>query len=490
MDLHGATPVDTLYEFAGYAIGNRLAQYILWAGILPALLIGAALLRLLYLGYQKDAFFDLAAYPLYVLFITFLVWPVDVGLTPQGPGGGTPLVSPTNPSVPAASADDPAVDAGSGSLKVPRLLAVVHTLADLIVGQAVFDMEPNFKEAAFAWQRVAAVNQESRIFDVDLRERFTNYLEYCYQPAVAQGESAGWNNLPLLEAASTLRAYETLGLTTLAGTTLLYELEVPCAQARSGLLEDVRKHVQVDAFHRASLQANVTFATKGGSPGVSAAQVSDFYLRRVLYNEAFSQPGRNEVAMVRRALPEYRWYRNEFKADSREGLGWLASSVVNAVASLVEWWTEQALGPSTYYRISVLAPYLYGLIIAVLLMVFPVAGLMAFWPRGYLALVHYLKVFLSVKLWPLFWAFLSRMNVDRAQFDPSDPGGFQGTFGESQMFTSLAAMYLLVPVLSYLIVSVMSHGVQVSMGPLLGAGATGTGQAAAAASQIARAGAG
>jgi hypothetical protein len=483
MELHGSTPVDTLYEFAGYAIGNRLSQVVLWTGVLPTLLIGAALLRLLYLGYQKESFFDLVAYPLYVLFITFLVWPVDVALTPQGPWGSTPLVSATNPSVPGASNDSPAVDPRTGSLKVPRVLAVVHTLTDLIVGQAVFDMEPNFKEAAFAWQRVAAVNEECRIFDVDLRDRFYDYFEYCYKPAIASGESPGWSNLPLLEAPSTLRAYETLDLTTIGGNTLLYELQIPCTQARSGLLEDVQKHVQVDAFHRASLQANTLLAAKDGA---SPAQVSDFYLRRVLYNEAFSEPGRNEVAMVRRALPEYRWFKDEFKADT-EGLGLIASSVVNAVSSLLEWWTQKALGPSTYYRISVLAPYLYGLITAVLLMVFPIAGLMAFWPRGYQALVHFLKVFLSVKLWPLFWAFLSRMNVDRAQFDPSDPGGFQGTFGQSEMFTSLAAMYLLVPVLSFMIVGIMSHCAQISMGSLVGAGATGTGTAAAAASQIARA---
>src|SRR6185295_12520160 len=127
-----------------------------------------------------------------------------------------------------------------------------------------------------------------------------------------------------------------------------------------------------------------------------------------------------EVAMVRRALPEYHWYRNEFKANS-EGLGGVISAIVNAISGLMEWWTQQALGPSTYYRISVLAPYIYGLITAVLLMVFPIAGLMAFWPRGYMALIHFLKVFLSVKLWPVFWAFLSRMNIDRAKFGPSDP---------------------------------------------------------------------
>ena len=486
MDIQGATPVDTLYEFAGYAVGNRLSQYLLWTGYLPALLIGAALLRLLYLGYQKEIFFDLVSYPVYVLFITFLVWPVDVGLTPQGPWGKTPLVSDANSGLPGSSGENPVANPKDGSLQVPRVLAAVHSLADIFVNQTVYDMEPNFREAAFAWQRVAAVNQESRIFDLDLRERFTNYLEQCYKPAIASGEAAGWTNLPLLETSSTLQTYETLELFTVGAKTLLQEIQVPCAQVRSGLLEDVRKHVQVDAFHRASLKANTLLATKDGAGGASGAQVSDFYLRRVLYNEAFGEPGRNEVSMVRKALPEYGWYKIEFKADT-EGLGWATSALVNAISSLVEWWTQQALGPSTYYRISVLAPYLYGLITAVLLMIFPVAGLMAFWPRGYTALLHFLKVFLSVKLWPVFWAFLSRMNVDRAQFDPSDPGGFQGTFGQSEMFTSLAAMYLLVPVLSFMIVGIMSHCAQISMGPLVGAGATGTGQASGAAIQIARA---
>ena len=81
MEIQGLTPIDTLYEFAGYAMSLKLGNYLIWNGYLLGFLLSAALVRLYYLGAREGSFKDLAVYPVYVLFIMFLVWPIEVALT-------------------------------------------------------------------------------------------------------------------------------------------------------------------------------------------------------------------------------------------------------------------------------------------------------------------------------------------------------------------------------------------------------------------------
>jgi hypothetical protein len=162
----------------------------------------------------------------------------------------------------------------------------------------------------------------------------------------------------------------------------------------------------------------------------------------------------------------------------------LPAIIAGILAAVSEWWTQKALGPATYYRVSALGPYIYGFVLSFLLMLFPFAGLMAFWPRWWTAIVNFLKVFVSVKLWPILWSFLSGVLSVRTQFDARDPEGFQGTFGHEGMLPGLAAMYLLAPFLSYMIVSIAAQAAGASMGALVGAGAVGSSHVAEKAVEV------
>ena len=73
MEVNGTTAIDSFYEFAGYAQGYRLAEVLMWNGVLLGLVIGGGILRLYYEGFTRGSYVKLAAYPLYVVFISFLV---------------------------------------------------------------------------------------------------------------------------------------------------------------------------------------------------------------------------------------------------------------------------------------------------------------------------------------------------------------------------------------------------------------------------------
>jgi hypothetical protein len=148
----------------------------------------------------------------------------------------------------------------------------------------------------------------------------------------------------------------------------------------------------------------------------------------------------------------------------------LPAALAAVASSVSEGWSQKAMGPATYYRISALGPYVYGLLLAMLVIVFPLAGLLSIWPQWWTAIVNFMKLFLSIKLWPIFWAFLSGMMSYKEAFTPEDPEGFQGTFGSEGMLPALAVMYLVVPVFSFMITSIAQHAGGAMLGSLLGQG--------------------
>ena len=496
MEIRGLTPIDTLYEFAGYSIGYRLSEYIIWNWYFPTILIGAALLRLFYMGYRKQSFADLVIYPLYVIFIAFLVWPIEVKVT--APGG-------TATHAEEGIVWDPGLESAwkqvtnerAETIRAPRILAVVHSITDNLVRHVVYDMEPQFMVAAFVWQRVAAINEKARILEPGLHEDFHDYLEYCYWPGMSTIGGAGWWNVPLLEPDEFLNVYkdevkyrvirreaypEWMGYTP------------SCARFHAWLLLEVQEHLDTEPFHRQALEAYRVAAQREKNQRFAGERYREFYLRRMLYNEAFVSSDRNEVATVRTALPEFHMLQDRYWGTGNtemflnpgNAFNGTASFFPGAIGSMMEWWSLEAIGPTTYYKVSKLSPYIYGLVTAILLMGFPIAALLALWPGFWMAIVHFMRVFLSIKLWPIFWAFLSRMNIERGQFDPSDPSGFQGTFGQSEMFAALAGMYLLVPVISWLLISLAWQVGNIGLGALVGPGNTGSGQAVLLGSHAAR----
>ncbi len=509
MEIQGLTPIDTLYEYAGHSIGFRLSEYMIWNGYFVGLVVVGALLRLYYVGSRKGSYTDMAVYPLYVLVIALLLWPVEVSVSAPGSetyvddGKGWHLSGRQGifwyPDF--TTIEQQQALAKPHTVRVPRVLAYVSAIVDALQHALVHDVDRNLFDATFRWLNVAAINQNSRILDLDLRRDFGLYLSYCYWPAIAEHRSEDadpWQSVPL----AGLSVDEWLaGLYdkfphnfVVIGRTTSYpdRPSLPCRELHLRLRAAIADHVARAPFHANAIATYAKLAEKEGNSSLGREAYEKFYLRRLVYNETFVV-GQSELASVRHAIPEYSLMKDgtwnltymsvpNATAAQSDSL-WtringafenLPSIIASIFASFSEWWSQRTLGAATYYRVSSLGPWVYGLVTAFLLMLFPLAGLMAFWPGWWTAILNFMKVFLSVKLWPVLWSFISGMISYRAQFNPEDPNGLETAFGYEGMLPALAGMYLLTPVISYMIVSIASHAGALAMGPLVGPGSTGS----------------
>ncbi|HLY73344.1 MAG TPA: hypothetical protein VKU80_04430, partial [Planctomycetota bacterium] len=210
---------------------------------------------------------------------------------------------------------------------------------------------------------------------------------------------------------------------------------------------------------------------------VSEADAFSFYRHRILYNEIYVLPP-GQAAAVRAALPEYSLtdpstLSAQIKQSSDYGeIAWswvknIPSMAASAASALNEWWTQNAMGTATYYRVSALAPHIYGMTVGLLFMLFPLAGLMALWPKWSGAIVNFMKILISVKLWPILWALLSAILSSRNLFDGTNPNGYDSGLGNTGVFPALCSMYLIVPTLSFMMVNIAHHAAGGALGMLI-----------------------
>jgi hypothetical protein len=484
MEIQGLTPVDTIYEFVGHMVGLRLSTYLIWQGYFVIFVLGAAFLRLYYLGSREGSYTELGVYPIYVLFVFFLLWPIPVALS--APRTMDPTQGANEPAGGMQSAE---------SVNVPRILAYVTALTDALQQYLIRDLKSMVGNTMHEWSRIAALNEKTRFLGWDVRTDVRRYVQYCYWPAMTQdGHPLGdpWALVPLADLPIDdwlLARYQEINLQAPTSSTVYTRGPIACQDLHSNLKASIAGELRTDKFHQGALAAY-------SAVNVDPAQSLKFYRRRILYNEIFVIGGL-EGASIRQALPAYtltagadssglnsQYMDMSVTNDSSIGgtiknlFANLPVAAATVASTLSEWWSQKAMGPATYYRVSSLGPHIYGMLISLLFMLFPIAGLMAFWPKWWTAIVNFMKVFLSVKLWPILWAFLSAILSHRNSFDSENPNGFEPTLGSAGVLPAIASMYLVVPAISFLIINLAHHAGGALLGALIG-GADGASLSAA-----------
>jgi hypothetical protein len=354
------------------------------------------------------------------------------------------------------------------SVQVPRIVGVSHRIMESAVRRMITDTRENTAYTLFRWQAVVAAREQAAILDSGLRDRFHRFVRQCYWPARAvfgiledsvDPSNVSWVELPVYGPAVRYRddmVMEWMGST------------VSCDEQNRSLLQALQRHLEDNPVHRFALQAAVDELGKSGAP---EGTVTTQYLARILYNETFTKIRENEIARLREALPEYHKMDQRFFATAEPGTwGQGVSGMLSFFGGIAESASQETLGPTLYYRMTLYAPYLYGFLQAVWLMAFPVAALWSLWPGCYKVLVHYVTSWASIKIWPVFWSWLSQFNVGRLSLPAEDPLGLAGTGGSAAMFTAIAAMYVLVPAITLLLFNLAAQSGMVSFSNFVGSG--------------------
>jgi hypothetical protein len=468
----GLTPIDTLYEWSGLVMSQRFAGTLLWSWGLVGILIGAALLRLLYQAYHRGTYVELVAYPVYLSFMLFLIAPVSVSMRPKNIIFSKLWSDPSVMSVQwNGSRDSESMSAQELSVQVPRIVGVSHRIMESAVRKMITDVRENSAFTLFRWQAVVAAREQAAILDPALRNVYHQFLLQCYWPARA---------LAGTDQAATDPSKITVNDLPLIGHSVQYPegLEIhwgtlnrTCQEEAQNLLEWAYAHIAENDVHRNALQATVEEVRKSAGGAANDGQLTVQYLARILYNETFTKIGENEIARLREALPEYhKMDQRFFGTADRWTWGQGFSGMLSFFGGIAESASQETLGPTLYYRLTLYAPYLFGFLQAVWLMAFPIAALWSLWPGCYKVLVHYVSSWASIKIWPVFWSWLSHFNVGRLSLPAEDPLGLAGTGGSAPMFTAIAAMYVLVPAISMLLFNLAARSGMASISSFVGSG--------------------
>ncbi|MBV8878935.1 MAG: hypothetical protein JO332_03115 [Planctomycetaceae bacterium] len=405
--------IDTVYEYAGFKLAGSLSGVFSSVG-LPLIVALAGIAYSVHVLAEKGSLRPLAIHVLYLILCIWLL-----GNTRQQ------------------------------GVTVPRVVSYAGQAADLLQKRLIKNINDRFLTEPYEWERIAASVSFARILDPALELRVSSFLGSCARTALAQSEP---RHPDLLREGA-----------------LPYEGR--CETQRRDLWQRLRLHVQKDPHHQALLEA------ARSKDSAHAALFEDRYVDEIVLR-ATDEPGGpvSESTLVAASLGDYSLMDPSQSTGTlpswAKGLlgaaGWLfgdelANVAIGGLAQLNQNWENRFAAKQRYYQVLTLGPHVYGLSVMILLGLFPVAGLFALAPGQWRVLLNFVKVFASVKLWPVGWAVLSTFNQRRTileAFDEPERGG-------GSVFLAVAGMYVLIPALAFLVVQLASSAAALPFAPAL-----------------------
>jgi hypothetical protein len=389
------TSIDTIYEYAGYKLAGNLSAVLTGLGI-PLILALVGVAYAVHLVVERGSIRPLALHLLYLIFAAWLL-----GTTKQQ------------------------------DVSAPRFVAYAGQATDLLQKRIVKKVNDRFLTAPFEWERLAARVSFARILDPALDARIASFLESCAKTTLARSEP---QNANLLREGA-----------------LPYE--GPCEEKRRELWQRLQAHIRSDPHHQATLEA-----ARVKDPGQASAFLERYTDEIAI--RSIDEPGGpiSENSLVLASLGEYSaTERSQYGAalpgwaKATMGIaGWffgdeIANVAISGLAAMNQDYEGRFSSKQRYYLAVSYGPHLYGLAVMILLGLFPVAGLFALVPNQWKVFVNFLKVFASVKMWPIGWAVLTTFNERRGTMEAFD--GPERVGGSA--FLGIASMYLLIPAITY-----------------------------------------
>lgn len=418
----GLAVVDTFYEYLGYSLceGVDVVLRGLWIPFAVAL-CGCvhACIRASERGEPKAV----AGYLLYLVLMTWLLAPIPIGL------GTMPPEIAGRDGVPVFRRER------NVDRSVPRLLHRGNEAVDALLRPALRKVDERFAQAPFEWERIARMVSIARIRDTALLLEYRAFLKGCYERMIARLPEG--QRLPdPLDPSSVPRYTERDSMTRLDQTT-------SCREAVTRIRRSLQSHLKRDLYHR-----SVVAAAKRHDGG---SGFEEAYLRTLSIAEWHAGGGIGpEAAQVVRSVGDpvlYEVTGDGFWDHIRDFFGMLSR--------VKQEWNLLWEPGQKYYLIALFGPHLYGFTLMLLLGLFPVVAVWAVAPGGWKALANFGKVYVSVKMWPLVWAALSKVGAARTSLETVGDG--PAGIDMRHVWMAAAGMYLLTPALTFLIVQLATR---------------------------------
>lgn len=404
-EVQGITQIDSLYEALGLQAAGQLLA-LLSRVQLPLVFVLASTAWVFIKGSERGTFRDAVVYLLIAVALWGMLGPVAVVL----PAKDQPM-----------------------RLETPRLLYYLNGACDTVTAAATDDHAALRKELAD--DRLGFVLRELRISDSRVRNSAKRYLRDCAAPEIAARQERGMAVDEYLLLPLVVATFESQGP----------EIDAKCRAWRAEIREAVGRHLASRPEIRSALSerggegplnrfARRTLASVGLSLEVP---VSD-YLQNVAVARLWTEEG-GDLARAASATGGS-WF--ELMGERHNSLP-VPAIDVNTTIGIHLWARAMAEVDSRSRRWEVMmhAPKFYGLALMLAMAAFPIAALVALLPGGWRVLANYAKVFVSIKLWPLFWSLLS---------------AFNDVMGEPEVRLVLPTVYAGIPVVSFVFVNLVT----------------------------------
>lgn len=406
-EVHGITAIDSLYERIGLEAAGQVAGLLLRFG-LPFLIVLVSTAWLFFRGAQEGSYRHAFVYFFSALLVWFLLSPVGVVV----PG-----------------------KRGPRRFQSPRLVVHLNAILDRMLGAATGEFSVLRRE--LGRDRAAFMLSNLRITDGDLRRRVKTFLRDCTGPEILAREREGMHTQEYLLFPLWVANFDRLAP----------HHARSCAKRHEAVGEAVRAHLESRGDVRAFLQESgkesvmIAFVRKlVDSSGLGRGDVSvSSYLQNVAVARLWSAGG-GDLARAEASTGGSLWElaskekHNTLPLPRTDGLAEGAIALHSRVSMELD-------ARAKRFEVMLHAPKFYGLALMLVLAGFPLAMMFALLPGGWRALVNFGKIFLSVKMWPLFWNLLSVFN------DLTDTPDAR---------LVLPSVYLAIPLVSFMLVNVVS----------------------------------
>jgi hypothetical protein len=408
-EVQGITQVDSLYEALGLQAAGRMLA--LFARVqLPLVFVLASTAWLFVKGAELGTYRSAVAYFLIAVALWGMLGPVAVVL----PAKDQPM-----------------------RFETPRLLYHLNGACDALTAAATDDFATLRKELAD--DRFGFVLREVRIADARLGDRTRGYLRACAAPEIAARQERGMDVSEYLLLPLTVATFEAQGP----------EIDAECRKRRDEVREGVRRHLASRGEIRAALSERgdegrlarfVRRALAGAGLSVEVP-ISD-YMQNVAVARLWAEgAGGGDLARAERSTGGS---GVELMGDRHGSLPFPTLGLDATMTAGIHLWSRLSSeidSRSRRYEIMMHAPKFYGLSLMLAMAAFPIAALVALLPGGWRALANYAKVFVSIKMWPLFWSLLS---------------AFNDVAGEPDVRLVLPSVYAAIPAVSFVFVNLVT----------------------------------
>ncbi len=494
--------IDTAYEAAGFLMAQNFLDA-LYGVLLPLVaLVGMAIV--FYQAIVKQDFKNVLLYFFYLLIVGFLLEPASAMRIPLG-GKYTGL------------SFDKRIEGGT-VLKAPRLLVWMNSGIDFLVGKAGGSAFGGWDQA-FKMQKLTETLSRARIEDPQVREGFRFFVDYCYVAALArsknvsgpyalnpyleffhddgsnefnhfrEGFSYGKNGRGFPVKWLNYEGYAALSVDLEDGTTvnckeLALKLQVAIGEEiqRSHLsdVKEIASSYRTDLTRTGFLYAERLIYNElfGGTPAAGLEKTFTAHTPSAMtFGELFMKKSQMSSPALPRSGPAVENSWQAAQEGAAQGWASVTSSVSNGWEMAKEgvtygfaWLTKEISPIYARYMVVMMAPVLYGIVLMILLAAFPLVAVFALLPFKWQVALNFAKLLGSVKLWPLFWTMVGK--IESSVMAP----GVEELFtthevSASSVALAAAAMYLVVPALSYLVVSLATSVIAMPFPQVQGGGA-------------------